>query len=158
MDRVEKSRFEDTNLIWERSLDFYDIRFTSGSTIEQEVTDILFFCGLPDYKAPTTLMLGRYQPWHEGHSALYDEAAKRTTQVLIGIRDTYGTSDKDPFPYEEVGNFIQQSGIANPFFMKLPNITNIVYGRDVGYKIEQVDLGADIHAISATEKRKELGL
>jgi hypothetical protein len=42
--------------------------------------------------------------------------------------------------------------------IKMPNITNIVYGRDVGYKIEQVDLGADIHAISATEKRKQLGI
>jgi hypothetical protein len=42
--------------------------------------------------------------------------------------------------------------------LKLPNITNIVYGRDVGYKIEQIDLGADIHAISATEKRKQMGI
>jgi hypothetical protein len=42
--------------------------------------------------------------------------------------------------------------------IKVPNITNIVYGRDVGYKIEQVDLGADIHAISATQKRKEMGI
>ena len=42
--------------------------------------------------------------------------------------------------------------------LRLPNITNIVYGRDVGYKIEQVDLGADIHSISATQKRKEMGI
>jgi hypothetical protein len=42
--------------------------------------------------------------------------------------------------------------------MKLPNITNIVYGRDVGYKIEHVDLPADIQAISATQKRKEMGI
>jgi hypothetical protein len=40
----------------------------------------------------------------------------------------------------------------------MPNITNIVYGRDVGYKIEQVGLDKDIEAISATQKRKELGL
>ena len=42
--------------------------------------------------------------------------------------------------------------------VKMPNITNIVYGRDVGYKIEQVSLGAEIEAISATEKRKQMGL
>ena len=42
--------------------------------------------------------------------------------------------------------------------MRLPNITNIVYGRDVGYKIEQADLGEAIHAISATEKRKQMGI
>jgi hypothetical protein len=42
--------------------------------------------------------------------------------------------------------------------VKFPNITNIVYGRDVGYKIEQVKLGDKIEAISATQKRKEMGI
>jgi len=40
----------------------------------------------------------------------------------------------------------------------LPNITNIVYGRDVGYKIEKIDLDHEIESISATEIRKEMGL
>jgi hypothetical protein len=40
----------------------------------------------------------------------------------------------------------------------MPNITNIVYGRDVGYKIEKVELGQDIEAISATQKRAEMGI
>jgi hypothetical protein len=42
--------------------------------------------------------------------------------------------------------------------IKMPNITNIVYGRDVGYKIEQIELPEHIQAISATQKRKEMGL
>jgi hypothetical protein len=42
--------------------------------------------------------------------------------------------------------------------MKMPNITNIVYGRDVGYLIEKVELPEHIQAISATEKRKQMGL
>jgi hypothetical protein len=42
--------------------------------------------------------------------------------------------------------------------VRFPNITNIVYGRDVGYKIEQVKLGDEIEAISATEKRKQMGI
>jgi hypothetical protein len=50
------------------------------------------------------------------------------------------------------------SSVPRAFVLKVPNITNIVYGRDVGYKIEQVDLGADIHSISATQKRKEMGI
>ena len=44
------------------------------------------------------------------------------------------------------------------FVIKVPNITNIVYGRDVGYKIEQVKLGDEIETISATQKRKEMGI
>jgi hypothetical protein len=40
----------------------------------------------------------------------------------------------------------------------VPNITNITYGRDVGYKIEQETFDDKIHAISATNIRKALGL
>lgn len=157
VDRIEKSRYEDTDALWERPED-YDIRFTYGSTIEEQVNAILHFFNLPDWKAPTTLMLGRYQPWHDGHSALYSEANKRTNQVLIGVRDTYKTGPKDPLPYSEVLNYISIKETNRPFSLKLPNITNIVYGRDVGYEIEQIDLGKEIHAISATEKRKKMGL
>jgi hypothetical protein len=35
----------------------------------------------------------------------------------------------------------------------VPNIINITYGRDVGYKIEQEHLGEEIENISATEIR-----
>jgi cytidyltransferase-like protein len=103
------------------------------------------------------LLLGRYQPWHEGHKALLEKAYERTEQVVIGVRDTQGTSEKDPLDYQTVANRIRAEERAS-FVVKFPNITNIVYGRDVGYKIEQIDLGADIHAISATQKRKELGI
>jgi hypothetical protein len=40
----------------------------------------------------------------------------------------------------------------------VPNITNITYGRDVGYKIEQETFDEKTHAISATNSRKSLGL
>ena len=37
-----------------------------------------------------------------------------------------------------------------------PNITNIFYGRDVGYKIERIDLDEGIEAVSGTEQRRKL--
>ena len=158
VDRIKEGRFEDTNKMWQEPSKF-DIRILDGYTIQQEVDTVIQAGSLFDWSAPTTLQLGRYQPWHEGHQALKEEAHKRTSQVLIGVRNTYGTSDKDPLKYDEVENYIRQ---GNPFkdtmVLRLPNITNIVYGRDVGYKIEQVDLGAEIHAISATQKRKEMGI
>ncbi len=42
--------------------------------------------------------------------------------------------------------------------VKVPNITNICYGRDVGYKIEEIVLPKEIQEISATKIRKEMGL
>jgi cytidyltransferase-like protein len=158
VDRIKEGRFENTNKIWEEPIVF-DIRILDGYTIEQEVDTVIQVGGLFDWSAPTTLQLGRYQPWHEGHQALKEEAHKRTDQVLVGVRNTYNTSEKDPLPYSEVENYIKQDNpFKNTLVLRLPNITNIVYGRDVGYKIEQVELSADIQAISATQKRKEMGL
>ena len=158
VDRIKQGRFEDTNKMWEDPTDF-DARIPADYTVEQEVDYLIKKFNLHDWSAPTTLMLGRYQPWHEGHHALYKEARKRTEQVLLGVRNTYNTSKKDPLTFDQVKGYIAKDEFMDgSLVLRLPNITNIVYGRDVGYKIEQVDLGADIHAISATEKRKELGI
>jgi hypothetical protein len=157
VNRIEQGRFEDTNKMWQDPTDC-DLEIKSGLTITEEVNLVMQQFGLPDWKAPTTLLLGRYQPWHKGHQALKEKADERTGQTVIAVRHTQGTSEKDPLSYKEVVEFISKNGVSRPFTIKVPNITNIVYGRDVGYKIEQVDLGAEIHAISATEKRKELGL
>jgi len=155
VNRIKEGRFADTNAMWQDPV--ADLTIDEGMTVEEEVDLVIFNFGLHDWKKPTTLLLGRYQPWHEGHHALLEKAHERTAQVVIGVRDTHGTSEKDPLPYQEVANRIRTEERSS-FVVKFPNITNIVYGRDVGYKIEQVDLGAEIHSISATQKRKEMGL
>lgn len=156
VNRIDEGRYEDTNRMWQDlSIDEYDLKINSGLTVEQEGDLCFDLMEIHCWKKPTTLMLGRYQPWHAGHMALYDEARKRGNQVVIGVRDTGGTSEKDPFEYAKVKELILE-GMPTAFVMMMPNITNIVYGRDVGYKIEQVELGADIEAISATEIRKKM--
>lgn len=156
VDRINEGRFEDTNKLWEDP-SLVDLKLPYGMTIEEEAIEVLSFAGVHDWTQPTTLQLGRYQPWHEGHSALYDAGLERTSQVLLGVRNTEGTSEKDPLPYSEVEKYIRQDR-PDALIMKLPNITNIIYGRDVGYKIEQVELSQELQAISATQKRKEMGI
>jgi hypothetical protein len=156
VNRIRKGNFQDTNEIWEDP-EAPDLTIYQGLSVEEEAGLVLKSAGIPDWTMPTTLQLGRYQPWHEGHSALYLEANKRTNQVLIGVRNTEGTSDKDPLSFESVKEYIQKDK-PDSLILKLPNITNIVYGRDVGYNIEYVDLPPEIQKISATEKRKEMGI
>ena len=156
MSRIDKGRFEDTNTLWQDPIE-YDLKINDKLTVEQELDYVMYKFGLFNWKEPTTLMLGRYQPWHEGHSALYREGHLRTSQVVIGVRDTYLTSEKDPLTFDQVKDNILSSE-NNSFIIKMPNITNIIYGRDVGYKIEKIDLSPEIESISATQKRKELGI
>jgi adenylylsulfate kinase-like enzyme len=159
MNTIDEGRFEDTNKMFEEP-DSFDIMFLDHSkNANEKATDIIESFNLHDWSAPTTLMLGRYQPWHEGHHALYVEAGKRTDQVLLGVRNTYNTSEKDPLKFDQVKEYIAKDEFMDgAMVLRLPNITNIVYGRDVGYKIEQVELPADIQSISATQKRKEMGI
>ena len=112
-----------------------------------------------DNKKPTVQMLGRWQPFHDGHFALFEESIKKTGQVCILIRDVQGVED-NPFDFETVKKNIEQRllpNFKNRFKIVLvPNITNISYGRGVGYKIEEVVLPEKIQNISATKIRKEM--
>jgi adenylylsulfate kinase len=110
-------------------------------------------------KAPTAFMLGRYQPFHDGHKNLIAEAINRVGQACIAIRDTQGTDEKNPFNNEEVEANIRKGMVeyeGKYTIIRVPNITNIFYGRDVGYKIEQIDLDKTLQNISATKIRNEI--
>ena len=121
-----------------------------------------------DPKKPTVLLLGRWQPWHDGHLALFERALAKTGQVVIQVRDVKDSSggdgqDDNPFSYEEITKDIAEklsaSGyqINEDFIIQLvPNITNITYGRGVGYKLEKESFETSIETISATKIRKDL--
>jgi len=124
-----------------------------------------------NWKKPTVEMLGRWQPWHDGHTELFKRALAKTGQVCIMYRDVGGAhagvegQDDNPFQFEEVKNNIIE-GLASHGFeegnqyvvIKVPNIIDISYGRGVGYTFTEHDLGEKIHKISATNIRKELRL
>ena len=110
-------------------------------------------------KKPTAQMLGRRKPFHEGHYKLFKEIIKKTGQVCIQIRDVQGVDD-NPFDFETVKKNIEDK--LNPEFegrfkiMVVPNITNICYGRGVGYKIEEIVLDEETQKISATKIRAKM--
>ena len=112
-----------------------------------------------DNKKPTAQMLGRWQPFHDGHYALFEEIIKKTGQVCIQIRDVQGVDD-NPFDFETVKKKIEER--LNPKYegrfkiVLVPNITNICYGRGVGYKIEEIVLDEETQKISATKIRAKM--
>ena len=111
-----------------------------------------------DYSKPTAQMLGRWQPFHDGHLALFKEILKRTGQVQIMVR-SMPKSDNNPFEFEYIKKRIEkklQDYVGKFEVIKVANITNICYGRDVGYKIEEIVLPKQIQEISATKIRQEM--
>ena len=113
-------------------------------------------------KLKTALIIGRWQPWHKGHRELFKAALDRAEKVAIGVRATYATDGKNPFTFEEVCKFIDED-LSQDYkdkyeIIDLPNITNVIYGRDVGYKVEKVSFDEDIESISATNVRKSMNI
>ena len=113
-----------------------------------------------DYSKPTAQMLGRWQPFHDGHFALFKEILKKTGQVVIMVRSMPQT-ENNPFQFNEIKKRIEDKlkNYEGRFeVIKVPNITNICYGRDVGYKIEEIILSKEIQEISATKIRQSLNV
>ena len=109
-------------------------------------------------KNPTAQMLGRWQPWHAGHQKLFEEILKKTGQVNIMVRDVQGVED-NPFDFDTVKKNILEALKDYGDRVKVtlvPNITNICYGRGVGYKIEEIVLSEEIQKISATKIRAKM--
>jgi hypothetical protein len=121
-----------------------------------------------DWKKPTVQMLGRWQPWHDGHTELFRRCHAITGQVAIMVRDVQGASggegqDDNPFNIDTVildasTKLLEKGFTINEDYiiMRVPNIVDISYGRGVGYTFTEHDLGKEIHNISATKIREQM--
>mgnify|MGYP006122023803 FL=1 len=121
-----------------------------------------------DWKKPTVQMLGRWQPWHDGHQALFKRCVAKTGQVIIQVRDVQGASggdgqDDNPFDWDAVCANIEEDLLKDGFkrdveyeIMLVPNIVNITYGRGVGYSFEEEVFDKSVTEISATKIRQKL--
>ena len=121
-----------------------------------------------DWKKPTVQMLGRWQPWHDGHQELFKRCIAKTCQVIIQVRDVQGASggvgqDDNPFDWDSVCTNIEKELLKDGYkrgleyeIMLVPNITNITYGRGVGYIFEEEIFEKSITDISATKIRQQL--
>ena len=121
-----------------------------------------------DPKKPTVQMLGRWQPWHQGHQELFKRCIAKTGQVIIQVRDVEGASggagqNDNPFSWKEVCKNIEDGLKKDNYergidyeIMLVPNITNITYGRNVGYIFEEESFDDEISSISATKIRDDL--
>ena len=166
VDTIDAGRFEDTNRAFVEP-EVYDFRIT-----EQDAEKWAEFIGnhilenrrrpVFDWKRETVQMLGRWQPWHAGHRALFERLISRTGQVVIQVRDVQGWQGSNPFAIDQVKHAIKRD--LDPVYQGqyeiqiVPNIVHIGWGRGVGYTHAEETFDDAITSISGTAIRKSLGL
>jgi len=166
VDTITAGRFEDTNRAFVEP-DVYDFRIT-----EQDADKWAEFVGnhilekrrrpVFDWRQETVQMLGRWQPWHAGHRALFERLISRTGQVVIQVRDVQGWQGSNPFAIDQVRAAIKRD--LDPLYQGqyeiqiVPNIVHIGWGRGVGYTHAEETFDETITSISGTAIRKSLGL
>jgi hypothetical protein len=166
MDTIREGRYADTNKMFVEP-DLYDFRineqdankwadFVAEHIVENRRRPTF------DWRKETVQMLGRWQPWHDGHRWLFERLLARTGQVMIQIRDVQGWQGSNPFGFADVIRFIKRD--LDPLYQGqydvqiVPNIVHIGWGRGVGYTHAEEVPDEETGSISATNIRKELGL
>jgi cytidyltransferase-like protein len=156
VDRIETGRFEDTNRMFEAP-QHCDLRVKAEGAPRYWAEQALALLRPPfDPQKPTALFIGRYQPFHDGHRRLIEEGLRRVGQVCVAVRNTHGIDAKNPLPYFAVKQRIETALSPHTgrfVVVPLPNITNVYYGREVGWTVERIVLDEETEAISATKIR-----
>ena len=82
---------------------------------------------------------------------------------VSGVDAGVDGQEDNPFKFEEVKKRIIDGLSSHGYehekeyiVLKVPNVTDISYGRGVGYTFTEHDLGEEIHKISATKIRKKM--
>ena len=106
------------------------------------------------------MFVGRWQPLHSSHQALFQRALDNGKNLLICVRDGE-VNEKNPFTSEEVKKTIEDtyallvnSGIVK--VMVIPDICSVEFGRGVGYDIIEHIPPTEIADVSATKIREQM--
>jgi len=115
---------------------------------------------MPPKEGRFSLFIGRWQPLHEGHKALFQQVLDLGGRVCIAIRDV-APDEKNPFTssevfaniYDQYLDLIMEGRVK---VIKIPDICSVEFGRGVGYDIVEWIPPTEIAEISATKIREKL--
>jgi len=103
------------------------------------------------------LFIGRFQPPHKGHQAIFNTYLSKGENILIAIRDV-PSDEKNPLSAVSVYYLWKEIYSDNPLVrvIVIPDICSVNYGRDVGYAINEIEAPKEVQRISATFIREEI--
>jgi cytidyltransferase-like protein len=106
------------------------------------------------------MFVGRWQPLHDGHKALFNRALEEGKKVWIAIRDVE-PDEKNPWTAEEVllnisNNYASLISSNKLYVSIIPDICSVEFGRGVGYDIIEHVPPTAVGEISATKIREKM--
>jgi len=115
---------------------------------------------LPKKDTQFALFVGRWQPLHDGHKALFQQVLNEGDKVCIAIRNVE-PDEKNPYNAKEVYDNICEYYKNNILLGQvkviiIPDICSIEFGRGVGYDVIERIPPSEIAEISATKIRESL--
>ena len=98
------------------------------------------------------MFIGRWQPFHNGHKYLIDDAITQDQEVCVAIRNTE-ISEKNPYTVDQRTEMIKRVYGNKVAVTVIPDIASINIGRKVGYDVNRIDPPKQIEKISGTNVR-----
>jgi adenylylsulfate kinase len=146
--------------------DFIDVD-TTATLVEASLRQLVMAAKVPGYRvlregSPAArgewaLFIGRWQPWHDGHRWLVQQALTAGKKVVVGVRDvppgehrlqpsglTVGEIEKD---------LAAEVAAGRVKVLVVPDIESVNFGRGVGYSIIEHFPPPGIAAVSGTQLR-----
>jgi cytidyltransferase-like protein len=107
-----------------------------------------------------SMLVGRYQPFHDGHKWLMNQCLDEGKNVLICVRDIE-PDEKNPFTsdqvYQNISNELKDLiSDGRVKVIVIPDIESINFGRGVGYDIIEHIPPQEVGDISATKIREQM--
>jgi len=100
------------------------------------------------------LFIGRFQPLHTGHIRLVQSVLDEGKEVVVALRETPLTVT-DPFTISERKEMFQKEFGNKVQVISIPDISELCYGRGVGYEVRELSLEKNIEQVSGTQIRGE---
>ena len=99
-----------------------------------------------------SLVVGRFQPLHNGHKALIRRLIDEGKHVAIGLMDTE-RDEKNPLSVIDRMALLHKAFGDKIHIAVLPPIAEVCFGRTPGYKVRRIFHGPDTEVISASAIR-----
>lgn len=107
-------------------------------------------------KIKSGLIIGRWQPFHEGHAWLVKQVMAMGHRPCIGIRNTDIDKDNPFSTIERIRMIYEYFNHSQVDTIIVPDIAGIYYGRSVGYEVKELTPPDEILQISGSQIRDNM--